>query len=178
MRAKCTCVINCVGLKDFQRWLRLGSHSPMKCFTGLLWLRCRPARRSPKSMPVRDSTTRGIHSPNPRLWAWFYSPGHSLRAEAGSILGRIDCCCCASIAVRWGWSRLRCDEDGFGHSYISGVALCSAKPIRTRSWRDFHDYISVLEIASGRSCIRSRGGVTAVRYVLLTAFLGSDTRLG
>jgi hypothetical protein len=42
----------------------------------------------------------------------------------------------------------------------------------------FHDYISVLEIASGRSCIPSTGGVTAVRYVLLTAFLGSDTRLG
>jgi hypothetical protein len=42
----------------------------------------------------------------------------------------------------------------------------------------FRDYIAVLEIASGRSCIRPTGGVTAVRYVLLTAFLGSDTRLG
>ena len=72
-----------------------------------------------------------------RLWAWFCSPGHSLRAEAGSILDALTVAVVPRSLCVGGWSRLRCDEGGFGHSYISGVALRSAKPIRTRSWRGF-----------------------------------------
>jgi hypothetical protein len=178
----CTCVINCVGLKDFHAWLRLGSHSPMKFFTGLRWPRCRPARRSPKEHAPCETLPRVAFIARtldyPRLWAWLCSPGHSLRAEAGSILGRIDCCCCASIALGW------CGHDSGVMKTASVIPTFRAShcALRNRYVHGaggvFHDYISVLEIASGRSCIGSTGGVTAVRYVLLTAFLGSDTRLG